>query len=136
MAYILTKLVAWIVGKTKIFLVKVKTHRGEPLNEGADDFTEVGHTLEREGENYRWKERTTRLVYAYYDRNSCQWKKGIWNRTIRNTVRRGVAESLLESRIQFGVNKWWKGLFEGHGEDREEDLIQFEQNWRSVSTDK
>ena len=55
--------------------MKVKAHRGEPLNEGSDDLTEVGHTLEREGKNYRWKERTTLLVYTYYDRNSCQWKK-------------------------------------------------------------
>ena len=75
--YILAKLAARIAAnKAWTFLVKVKAHRGEPLNEGADDLAEVGRTLEREGENYRWKERTTRLVYTYYDRNSCQWEKG------------------------------------------------------------
>ena len=73
--YILAKLAARIATKARTFLVKVKAHRGEPLNEGADDLAEVGRTLEREGENYRWKERTTRLVYTYYDRNSCQWGK-------------------------------------------------------------
>ena len=73
--YILAKLAARIVAKASTLPVKVKTHRGEPLNEGADDLAEVGLTLEREGENYRWKERTTRVVYTYYDRNSCQWKK-------------------------------------------------------------
>ena len=35
--YILVKLAARIVAKVRTFLVKVKTHRGEPLNEGADD---------------------------------------------------------------------------------------------------
>jgi hypothetical protein len=35
--YILVKLAARIVVKVRTFLVKVKTHRGEPLNEGADD---------------------------------------------------------------------------------------------------
>ena len=59
----MVNLAARIVSRT--FLVKVKTHRGELLNEGSDDLTEVGHTLEREGENYRWTERTKRLVYTY-----------------------------------------------------------------------
>ena len=85
--------------------MKVKAHRGEPLNEGADDLSEAGHNREREGENYRWKKHTTRLVFSYYDRNSFQWKKGTWNRTIRNTGRRGETESLLKERLQFGTNK-------------------------------
>ena len=94
--YILAKLAARIATKDRTFLVKVKTHRGEPLNEESDDLTEVGHTLEREGENYRWRHRTTCLVFSSYDRNSSQWEKGTWSRTIRNAVRRGVVESLLE----------------------------------------
>ena len=109
--YILSKMVARIAGKTRTFLVKVKAHRGEPLNEGEDDLAESGHTLEREGENYRWKQRTTRLVFSYYDRISSQWKKDTWSRTIRNAARRGVTESLLEERLELGGNKWRKGLF-------------------------
>jgi ribonuclease HI len=70
--YILAKLAARIEAKARTFLVKVKAHWGEPLNEEADDLAEEGRTLERAGENYRWKERTTRLVYTYYDRKSCQ----------------------------------------------------------------
>ena len=56
--YILVKLAAKIVAKARTFdLVEVK--------DLADDLTEVGHTLEGEGENYRWKQRTTRLVFSY-----------------------------------------------------------------------
>ena len=77
--------------------------------------------LAKEGEGYRWKQRTTRLVFLYYDRISNQWKKGTWSRTIRNTVRRGAAESLIEERLHHGSNKWRSGLFEGHGEGMEED---------------
>ena len=40
--YILTKLAARIAAKSRTFLVKVKAHRGEPLNEGADDLAEAG----------------------------------------------------------------------------------------------
>ena len=35
--YILVKLAARIAAKARTFLVKVKTHRREPVNEGADD---------------------------------------------------------------------------------------------------
>ena len=73
--YILVKLVTRIEAKSRNFLVKVKSHRGEPLNEGADDLTETGCAMEKEGDNYRWKERTTRVVYPYCDRNLGQWKK-------------------------------------------------------------
>jgi hypothetical protein len=97
--FILGKLAARIAAKARTFLVKVKTHRGEPLNEGADDLAEEGHLLAKEGEGYRWKQRTTRLVFPYYDRTSNQWKRGAWSRTNRNTTRRGAAESLLEERL-------------------------------------
>ena len=115
------------MGKSRTFLVKVKAHRGEPLNEGSDDLAEAGLTLTKEGEGYRWKQRTTRLVFSYYDRISRQWEKGTWGRTIRNTGRRGETESLLEERLYHGSNKWRKGMFEGQGDGIEEDHSQFEQ---------
>ena len=62
--YILVKLAARIAAKARTFLVKVKSHRGEPLNEGADDLAEAGRSLAKEGEGYRWKQRTTRLVFC------------------------------------------------------------------------
>jgi hypothetical protein len=110
--YILTKLAARIAAKSRTFLVKVKAHRGEPLNEGADDLAETGREIEKEGANSRWQERTTRVVYPYYDRNNRQWKKGTWTKTILNAARRGATESLMEERLQIGANKWRKGLFE------------------------
>ena len=93
---------------------------------------EADRTMERKGTNYRWTERTTSLVYRYYDRISGQWKKGTWSKTIRNTERRGESESLMEERLQFGANKWRKG----RGEDGEEDQMQTEQNWRHIAPDK
>ncbi len=129
--YILAKLAARIEAKSRTFLVKVKEHRGESLNEGTDDLVEVGREMEKEGENSRWRERTTRVVYPYYDRNLGQWKKGTWTRTIRNVARRGSAESLIEGRLQTGTNKWWKGLFEERNEDTDGDQQMTDQNWRS-----
>jgi len=49
----LAKLAARISAKSRTFLVKVKTHRGEPLNEGADDLAEADREMEKEGETFR-----------------------------------------------------------------------------------
>jgi hypothetical protein len=99
--YILAKLAARIVSGSRTFLIKVKAHRGEPLNEGAG-----------------------------------QWKKGTWTKTVRNTSRRGTAESLMEERLQIGTNKWRKGLFEERSVDTDGDQQMQNQNWRSDATDK
>ena len=42
----------------------------------------------------------------------------------------------MEERLQFGANKWRKGLFEGRGEDMEQDQLQADQNWRPNAPDK
>ena len=47
------------------FLVKVKAHRGEPLNEGADTEAEHG----RECERIIWNDRTNRMVYSWMNRH-------------------------------------------------------------------
>ena len=88
-----------MAAKARTFLVKIKTQRGAPRNERADDLEEVGRTLDKDGKGYQWKERTTRLVYSYCDRTSHQWKRGTWSKKIRNSARRGAAESLMEDRL-------------------------------------
>ena len=102
----IAKLRTRIAAKARTFLVKIKAHRGEALNERADDLAEVGRTLDKQGDDYQWKDRTTWLVYSYYDKASHQWKRGTWSKTIRNAARRGAAESLMEDRLQQGANKW------------------------------
>ena len=47
-----------------------------------------------------------------------------------------MTESLLEERLQYGANKWRRGLFEGYGEGMEEDHPQSEYNWRVTAPDK
>ena len=97
--FIISKLRTRITSKTRTFLVKIKSHR-DPLNEWMDDLEDEGNTLEKEGEIYQWKDRTTRLVYSYYDRTTHQWKKDTWSEAIRNVVRKGTAEFLMEDRLQ------------------------------------
>ena len=45
-----------LLSKTIVGESTACAHRGEPLNEGADDLTEVGRLLAKVGEGYRWKQ--------------------------------------------------------------------------------
>ena len=45
------------------FLIKIKAHRGEPMNEEADTLAEVGR--ENEKETAKWTERTQRLIFKW-----------------------------------------------------------------------
>jgi hypothetical protein len=103
--YIIGKLRSRIAANARTFLVKIKAHRGEPLNERADDLADEGKTLAKAGDSYQWNDKTTRLVYSYYDRAAHPWKKGTGSKTIRNAARRGAAESLMEDRLQRGADK-------------------------------
>jgi hypothetical protein len=98
--FIISKLWARIESKAQTFLVKTKAHRGEPLHERADDLADEGRTLEKAGESYQWKDRTTWLVYSYYDRAAHQWKKNTWSKTIRN------AATVSHSLLHFPPEKW------------------------------
>ncbi len=55
--------------------------------------------------SFQWKDRTT-------DRAAHQWKEGTRSKTIRNSARRGAAESLMEDRLQRRADKWRTELFE------------------------
>ena len=103
--FIIGKLRTRIAANARTFLVKIKAHRDESLNERADDLADEGKTLTKTGDSCQWTDRTTRAVYSYYDRVAHQWKKGTWSKTIRNTARRGTTESLMEDRLQKGEDK-------------------------------
>jgi hypothetical protein len=89
--------------KVRTFLMKVTSHRGEPVTERADDLVDEGRALTKNGKDYKWKDRTTRLVYSYFDMTSTLWGKRAWNKTIRNTVRKGKTIRNVARRIYKGV---------------------------------
>jgi hypothetical protein len=95
-----------------------------------------GKTLAKAGDSYQWTDRTTRLVYSYYDRTAHQWKKGTWSKTIRNAARRGAAESLMEDRLQRGANKWRTEVFKPRLELWEREQIEpagSTEKWETVA---
>ena len=50
---------------TATFLCKVKSHRGEPLNEAADDLGDLGRTIDPE--QAVWTTRSNRMVFSWID---------------------------------------------------------------------
>jgi ribonuclease HI len=58
LGFVIIKVRARIAAKARTFLVKIKAHRGEPLNERADDLADEGKTLAKAGESYQWKDRS------------------------------------------------------------------------------
>ncbi len=50
--FIVGKLRSRIAANAKTFLVKIKAHRGEPLNERVDDLADEGKTLVKAGDSY------------------------------------------------------------------------------------
>ena len=64
LVYILDKLRTRMSVKARVFLPKVKTHRGEPLNERTDDLADVWISLDKNGKDSQLEDRRTRLVYS------------------------------------------------------------------------
>ena len=83
--------------------VKVRAHRGEPLNETADSLAEVGRSAERA----QWDERTERFVFscttAGQGRRSRTWSAGI-----RNTIREQAARVCVRHALKASADGWRK----------------------------
>jgi hypothetical protein len=84
--------------------VKVKAHRGDPLDGEADIRSEVG--LRKEQKEVIWNNPTNRNIY--------QWSVGpittstTWNNTVRNRFRQKAGEIEAFRALQIEVAKWCK----------------------------
>ena len=87
--------------KASTFLIKVKAHRGEPLNEGADTEAELG----RENECIIWNDRTNRMVYSWTDKHGKQ-RCGTWSRGVRQAFKWGAAHAYLQKSLGRVLPKW------------------------------
>jgi hypothetical protein len=77
------------VRRARTFMVKVKAHRGEPLNEKADIQAENARQLSSECQ--QWTTRTQRMTYEWNDSDGVQHVTA-WSKAVRNKMLRGGAE--------------------------------------------
>jgi hypothetical protein len=62
---VIGRLCMQIANGTATVLCKVKSHRGEPLNETVDDLADLGRTIDPE--HAVWTTRSNRMVFSWID---------------------------------------------------------------------
>ena len=75
------------------FLVKVKAHRREPMNELADSLAEAARKVGMEKKE--WCDRTKRMVFKWKDKD--QERSSVWTASVRNAIRKGVGRSVVKT---------------------------------------
>ena len=66
------------------FLLKAKSHRGEPINEQADILAEEGREIS--DDNKRWDDRTDRMTFEVQKGNTTV--RSVWTNSVRNAFRK------------------------------------------------
>ena len=90
------------------WLIKIKAHRGEPLNEGADDEASRGCRLPAEDKH--WDASTSRILY-HWETAEGEERRAPWGQSVRQAVTKkaGWARVALEHRAGYKkwVRRWW-----------------------------
>jgi ribonuclease HI len=87
----------------RTFLVKVKAHRGEPLNESADTQSENARQLPSEFR--QWTTRIQRMTYEWQDNDGVKHVT-TWSKAVRNAMIRGGAEFHRQKALSQAENNW------------------------------
>ena len=86
-------------------MVKVKTHRGEPLNEKADTQAESARQLP--SEHRQWTTRTQTMTYEWRDNDGVKHVTA-WSKALRSAMLTGCAEYQMQSALNRAVDNWIK----------------------------
>ena len=116
-------------------LIKVKAHRGNPLNEETDIRAELDHL----------KEYKETILNDSSDRTVYQWavtskkhggttvcKTSVWTNTVRNYIRQKAEEREVFKTLEVGALKWSQKHIPRHGNDLTEEgqiLLEDPQLW-------
>ncbi len=101
-------------------LIKVKAHRGDPLNEEADIGAELGRL--KEYKETIWNDSSDRTVYQWPVTSSKHgWvtvlKTSVWTNTVRNYIRQKAGEIEAYKALEIGALKWCKEHIPRDGND-------------------
>ena len=111
------------VGATTL-LIKVKTHRGDPLNEEADIMTELGRL--QEYKETIWNDPSDRTVYqrlatSTKHEGATVLKTSVWTNTVCNCIRQKAGEIETLKTLEIGALKWCKEHIPRDGTDLTEE---------------
>jgi ribonuclease HI len=106
---IIVKLQQRVKAKAVTLLIKVKTHRGCPLNEEADIRDEMGRM--KQDKEKTWSTSTNRTIYQWEEVSKTKdgvetTKQTAWTQTVRNRMRQKTGEIQDHRSYEKGAEKW------------------------------
>jgi hypothetical protein len=94
------------------FLIKVKSHRGEPINERADSLAEKGR--ETSHDNKRWDERTNWMTFEV--RKGDTTVRSVWTNSVRNAFRKQAGRAKLQEARAVVARHWTERVWYRHNQ--------------------
>ena len=106
---IIVKLQQRVKAKAATLLIKVKAHRGCPLNEEEDIRSEMGR-MKQEKEK-TWSTPTNRTIYQWVEVSKTKdgvetTKQTAWTQAVRNRIRQKAGEIQVHRVYEKGEEKW------------------------------
>ena len=84
------------------FLIKAKSHRGEPINERADTLAEEGREIS--DDNKRWDVRIDRMTFEVQKGNTTV--RSVWTNSVCNAFRRQAGWAKLQEVRATAAKHW------------------------------
>jgi ribonuclease HI len=94
------------------FLIKVKSHRGEPINERADTLAEKGREIS--DDNKRWDDRTDRMTFEV--RKGDTTVRSVWTNSVRNAFRKQAGRAKLQEARAAAARHWTERVWYRHNQ--------------------
>ena len=98
---------ARVLRGARTFMIKIKAHRGAPLNEKAD--TQAENARQLSSECQQWTTRTQRMTYEWEDSDGVQHVTA-WSKAVRNAMLRGGAEYQRQRVLDRAGTNWNKNF--------------------------
>ena len=94
------------------FLIKVKSHCGEPINERADTLAEKGREIS--DDNKRWDDRTDRMTLEV--RKGYTTVRSVWTNSVRNVSRKQAGWAKLQEARAAAAKHWTERVWYRHNQ--------------------
>ncbi len=135
---IIVKLQQRVKAKTETLLIKIKVHRGYPLNEEEDIRTEMGRMKQEQEKT--WITPPSWTIYQWSEVSKTKsvintTKQTTWTQTVRNRIRQKAGEDQAYRAYEKGVEKWRKDHIPRKGKrnisGEGQELLEDKEIWRN-----
>ena len=92
--------------------MKVKSHRGEPINERADTLAEEGREIS--DDDKRWDDRTDRMMFEV--RKGNMTARSVWTNSVRNAFRKQAGWAKLQATRAAAAKHWTDRVWYRHNQ--------------------